>query len=416
MTEVLPREGAAATARLHVCPNCGSTEMSVFYEVRNVPVHSVTLLLSREAALGYAKGDIILGLCGACSFIANLAFDPSLHDYRSNYESTQNYSHLFTAFHEKLAKALIERYGLRGKTVVEIGCGQGEFLSLLCKLGGSHGIGFDPAYEPSRGGAVRGPELTIIKDYYSEKYVDCGADFVCCKMTLEHIQNTSDFIGTVRRAVSDQPGTMVFFQVPNALRILRDVAFWDIYYEHCSYFDASALANLFRRHRFEICDLRSEYDDQYLVIETRPNGGNGTAIHLEQPAAFRQDVARFAAHCQTRIEDWRHMLRTMHRGGRRVVLWGGGSKAVAFLTTLGIRDEVDYVVDINPHKHGTYVAGSGHAIVAPRLMCERAPDVVIIMNPIYRQEIQEHLHDMELAPHLIPVTTNPAGVTLHQPG
>jgi hypothetical protein len=49
-------------------------------------------------------------------------------------------------------------------------------------------------------------------------------------------------------------------------------------------------------------------------------------------------------------------------------------------------------------------------------MRERAPDVVIIMNPIYRQEIKEHLNAMGLAPRLVPVTIDPAGATLHQPG
>ena len=28
----------------------------------------------------------------------------------------------------------------------------------------------------------------------------------------------------------------MFFQVPDMSRVLRDLAFWDIYYEHCSYF------------------------------------------------------------------------------------------------------------------------------------------------------------------------------------
>ena len=40
---------------------------------------------------------------------------------------------------------LIRRYDLRGKEVIEIGCGKGEFLSLLCEVGDNRGVGFDPA-------------------------------------------------------------------------------------------------------------------------------------------------------------------------------------------------------------------------------------------------------------------------------
>jgi hypothetical protein len=61
-------------------------------------------------------------------------------------------------------------------------------------------------------------------------------------MTLEHIAPTGDFVGAVRRAVGDDPQTVVFFQVPDVIRILKEQAFWDIYYEHCNYFSAGSLA------------------------------------------------------------------------------------------------------------------------------------------------------------------------------
>jgi hypothetical protein len=398
---------AARRDRVHRCPNCGSANVSTFYEIRNIPVHSVTLLTSRESARNYPTGDIVLGFCEQCSFVANLAFDPTLQDYRSCYESTQSYSQVFNAFHEQLAKALVERYRLYGKTVIEIGCGQGEFLSLLCRVGAARGIGFDPAYDASRTGAASGLNLTIIKDYYSEKYVDCGADFICCKMTLEHIQNTGDFIDTVRRAVGNRPNTTVFFQVPDINRILKEFAFWDIYYEHCSYFGANSLATVFSRHGFLITDLRTEYDDQYLMIETRPASSGLEPGNPERARSIRQDVTLFATHCQSRIEAWRNALQSARRDHRRVAIWGGGSKAVAFLTTLGIRDELGCVVDINPNKHGTFLAGTGHEIISPSRLCDFDPDVVVMMNPIYEQEIRKYFLSAGISPRLVPVTAVP---------
>ena len=88
-------------------------------------------------------------------------------------------------------------------------------------------------------------------------------------MTLEHIHPTGDFIATVRRAIGDRVGTNVFFQIPEATRILRDCAFEDIYYEHCSYFSPGSLARLFRANGFEVLGLSTEYDGQYLTIEAR---------------------------------------------------------------------------------------------------------------------------------------------------
>jgi SAM-dependent methyltransferase len=255
------------------CPNCNTAGMSPFYEVNGLPVHSVLLMPTREVAWNYPKGDLVLGFCSKCGFISNLAFEPSRHEYSSNYEETQGFSPTFNAFHRQLAARLIDRHDLHDRTILEIGCGKGEFLSLLCELGGNRGVGFDPAYVSERNSSTAKERLTFIKDFYSEKYAAYKGDFVCCKMTLEHIQPVADFVRTIRRALGDQTDTIVFFQVPSISRILRELAFWDIYYEHCSYFSPGSLAHLFRSCGFEVLDLWQDYDDQYLMIEAQPSAG-----------------------------------------------------------------------------------------------------------------------------------------------
>jgi SAM-dependent methyltransferase len=379
--------------------------MPVFYELEQVPAHSVLLLSTREEALAYPKGDIALGFCQTCGFIANVAFDPSLHEYSSGYEATQAFSPTFNAFAHRLATRLIDQYDLHGKDIIEIGCGQGEFLTLLCELGGNRGVGFDPAYVSGRSESSTQDGITFIKDFYSEKYADYHGDFVCCKMTLEHIQHTADFVSTVRHSLRDQSDTIVFFQVPDVMRTLREVAFWDIYYEHCSYFSLGSLARLFRRCGFDVMNLAREYDDQYLMIETRPGDGEGGAF-LEQENDLEdltRDVAYFSENYPHELDAWRRDLQSIRQTGRRAVIWGAGSKGVAFLTTLHIQDEIEYAVDINLYKHGTYMAGTGQEIVAPGFLREYRPDVVIVMNPIYCGEIQQDLDRIGVAAELMPV-------------
>jgi SAM-dependent methyltransferase len=388
-----------------VCPNCGSVGMPVFYELESVPVHSVLLLPTREEALSYPKGDIALGFCRTCGFISNVAFDPTLHEYSPQYEATQAFSPTFNTFHRNLAVHLIDRYDLHGKDIIEIGCGQGEFLTLLCELGGNRGVGFDPAYTGERGQSEAQAQITFIPDFYSEEYAYYQCDFLCCKMTLEHVQPTADFVSTVRRSVGSRPDTVVFFQVPDVMRILRELAFWDIYYEHCSYFSLGSLARLFRRCGFDVVDLWQDYDDQYLMLEARPGDGKGS-LPLEQEDdldALAQDVAHFCADYPSRLDQWRRDLQQIRSNGRRAVIWGAGSKGVAFLTTLNVQDEIAYAVDVNPYKRGTYMAGTGQEIVAPEFLQTYRPDVVIVMNPIYCDEIQRDLDRMGIAARLIPV-------------
>jgi len=389
----------------HVCPSCHAAGMSVFYELEHVPVHSVRLLPTREEALNYPRGDIALGFCQTCGFICNVAFDPDLHDYSSNYEATQSFSSTFNAFHRRLATSLIERYELHAKHIIEIGCGQGEFLTLLCELGDNRGIGFDPAFIGERIESAAIDRITVIKDFYSEKYADYHADFVCCKMTLEHIYDPAGFVSMVRRSIGNRSDTIVFFQVPDVTRILRELAFWDIYYEHCSYFSPGSLARLFRKCGFEVISLAREYDGQYLMMEASPGDRQG-GVRLDQGndvEALQKDVACFSENHQHRLEMWQRDLQQVVQSGRRAVIWGASSKAVALLTTLNIRDEIEYAVDINPHKHGTYIAGTGQRIVAPEFLQDYRPDVVIVMNPIYYSEIQQDLNRMGITTELMPV-------------
>ncbi len=384
--------------------------MRPFFELPSVPVHSVMLLTDRREALSFPTGDIRLAHCTACDFITNTAFDADLQSYGEGYEATQAFSPTFNAFHAELAKDLIEKYNLKGKNLIEIGCGQGEFLTLICELGGNRGVGFDPAYIGG-GGSHRQVDIRFVADFYSEAYADVGGDFVCCKMTLEHIHETSAFVETVRRAIDGRSDTLVFFQVPECRRILDEMAFWDIYYEHCSYFTEPSLRHLFERRGFEVIDSYTLYDDQYLMIEARPAQTTGSwGVSSGTKSDIGETTQRFNVRCEERIEAWRRYLRGLVEAGRRVAIWGGGSKAVAFLTTLKIDETVADVVDINPRKHGTYLPTTGHRVVGPESLREAPPDVAVVMNPIYIPEIDEQLRGMGLAVELLPVTDDPSDV------
>lgn len=365
----------------------------------------MVLLRDRTEAESFPTGDIALAFCSRCAFVTNTRFDPLLERYGADYEASQSFSATFNAFHRRLASDLIERHGLRGKTVMEIGCGQGEFLQILCEAGDNHGIGFDPAYTDARGFSTDNGRMRVIADFYSDAYGSYAADFVCCKQTLEHIPDTAAFVRSVRHAIGEQPDTCVFFQVPDFLRILREGAFWDVYYEHCSYFTQPSLSYLFRSAGFDVLESRVEYDGQYLMVEAMPGHVPAAA---PTAAADGEEIAAavhgFARKCAYQVSRWRRELTAARQRGERTVLWGGGSKAVAFLTTLGIGDEVAFAVDINPRKQNTHLAGTGHPVLAPAWLKEAPPDRVIVMNPIYMAEIRRDLARLGLAPALVPVT------------
>jgi len=387
------------------CQCCGSKRLIHFYEVKNVPIHSCLLLSTLREALRFPKGDIILGFCEECGFISNVAFNPSVQDYSPIYEDQQCFSSTFNVFAKNLANRLIEKYNLHNKEILEIGCGKGDFLALLCELGNNSGVGIDPAYIKDRVHSKALDRLTFIQDYYSEKYANYLGDLICCRHTLEHIPNTAEFLSSVRCAIGNRLGTVVFFEVPDVSRVLREIAFWDIYYEHCSYFSQGSLARLFRSCQFDIIDLSKDFDDQYILIEAKPASRKAEKVHEREESVkeMAKDVKYFATHCREKLDRWKKRLNELCSDGRRIVIWGSGSKCVSFMSTLGIRDHIAYVVDINPFRHGKYLPGIGKKVVSPEILRYYKPDVVIVMNPIYQHEICQMLDDMDLDPEVISI-------------
>jgi SAM-dependent methyltransferase len=378
--------------------------MSIFYTANNVPANSCMMFSNHQEAVSFPKGDVVLGFCGNCGFISNVAFDPSKLDYSSLAPEEQGFSGTFNTYAQRLASRLIQNYDLRGKHICEIGCGRGDFLALVCQLGNNYGVGIDPSTVSGGVESEASSRLTFIRDYYSERYANYHGDLVICRHTLEHIHDTADFIGALRRGIGNKFKTATFFEVPDVTRILHEVAFWDIYYEHCSYFNLGSIARLFRFCNFEVTSLTKDYFDQYLLIEAKPVNQKSTIIceNEESVEQTAKDVENFVLHSQEKLSFWKKQLAQIQNKKKKAIVWGSGSKCVGFMTTLGVKDEIEYIVDINPRRHGKFIPGVGKQIVSPEFLKQYRPDTIIVMNPIYCNEIKKMMDDMGVTAEYIP--------------
>jgi hypothetical protein len=370
--------------------------------VKDVPAHSCLMFSSRQEALAFPRGDIELGFCRGCGFIGNVRFDPALERYSPAYEETQAYSPRFLRFLDEVWDDQIARFELGpGMTALEIGSGKGEFLVGLCERSGCGGIGLDPGYRPERTSTGAAERINFIRDFYGPKYAHLHADYVCCRHTLEHIAPVLDFVRLVRETIGDRRHVNVFFELPDMERVLQRGAFWDIYYEHCSYFTRGSLARLFRSAGFDVHRLYKTYDDQYLMLEAQPAARPTDALLPQENdlAAVTALVARFERQVRKRLQSLSDTLARYRDRGQRLAIWGSGSKCVSLVSAL--KPELVAVVDVNPHKHGKFLAGSGLEIVSPDALRALRPDVVLVMNSIYIEEIRHDLAARSLHPELI---------------
>ena len=383
----------------NICPNCKGHNIEGFFKIEDAPIFSLVTVKTREAALKVPRKDIELGLCQKCGFIFNRLFDTSIDYFSMGYEDQQGFSKTFMEYLTRISNELIDKYDLRGKTLLEIGCGKGDFLNLLNELAGGKGIGIDPAYEKKR---QNNPNLTFHKELYSLAHGKMNPDLICCRHTLEHIHQTQDFLRLIRNSIGPQQRPVIFFEIPQINRILDIQAFWDIYYEHCSYYSAGSLAHLFRTTGFDILDLRLEYDDQYLLVEAVPAAeASDKKFDIEESLNDQKyRVQTFKTRIDEQLNQWRRRLQHIKDQGKRAVVWGGGSKSVGFLTNFADLDLIQYVVDINPHMENNFIPGIGSQYVQPDFLRDYQPDTVIIMNGVYKDEITKTMNEMGVFPNV----------------
>jgi len=213
---------------------------------------------------------------------------------------------------------------------------------------------------------------------------------------LEHIAQPSEILSVVRRSIGTRKDALVFYEVPNGLFTLRELAIWDIIYEHCSYFTNHSLIRLFRSCGFEVRDCLELYEGQFIGIEAFPAVGSCETQDsgLVEMNQLNKDVNLFAERYWQKKAVWQDNFELMERRGQRPIVWGAGSKGVTFLNMLKTQKQVEYVVDVNPRKQGKFLAGSGQQIVPPDFLQDFQPDLILLMNPIYREEVQSMVDDL----------------------
>jgi SAM-dependent methyltransferase len=388
------------------CPLCGSLALQQFLSREQVPVHQNRVFPSRCEAQAASRGDLDMRVCRHCGFVLNHGFDAGRLEYEQDYDNTQSHSGVFDEYLDLLVEDLVVRQGVRDAQVVEVGCGKGHFLRKIVAFqdSGNQGLGFDPSY--------RGPlsdldgRLRFERRFYDAQCARTPADVVVCRHVIEHVADPLALLRQVRAALRERPNARVFFETPCVRWILREQVVWDFFYEHCALFCAESLQLAFERTGFEVLQVRQVFGDQYLWLEARPAHASKVVTAAgggdDATASDLADLAQTFGACEQRqLQQWSEALSRWNADGP-VALWGAGAKGVTFAHLLDPQSRrIECVVDINPAKQGGYVAGSGHAIVAPSALKSRGVATVVLMNPNYRQEVQATLDSLQCTARLI---------------
>ncbi|GAB3638280.1 class I SAM-dependent methyltransferase [Hymenobacter arcticus] len=397
MNTLLPAAPAIGRPATFPCPVCGSTAGTVFYEVHHVPTQSGILWPTAEAARRAPTTDIRLTFCPHCHYMGNEAYEAAKVTHARN-DFSLEFSPSFRAFTRALAQQLLDDYDLRGARVLDIGCGNGDFVRTLCELGAASGTGIDPGYAPPAGLAPAAPagEATFLADYYDARYADLPVDLVSCRHMLNVIADPRAFVQLLRRNLGTQR-PLVYVEVPNALYDIGEKVIWNIVNEHRSWFSPASLRWLFESTGFEVLAVVPCWHGEYLGLVARPVDVPATPPPAVRDAATPAAVRGFWAEGQRLVAQWQVVVDDLAHRHARVVAWGAGSRAIAFVNTYpALHPLLQAVVDINPQRQGQFMPGTAHPVIAPEAAVALAPDVLLVTNPTYAQEIRVQAHALGL--------------------
>lgn len=387
------------------CPGCEvSNPYRVFYFQEQIPTQSCLLARSAAEALAHQRGDLQLVFCENCGLVFNSEFAQSHTHYRPGYEDQQRFSPTFNAFSAELVTQLRKRYSLSGGLIVEVGCGKGDFLEELCSASNAKGLGIDPAWQAARTRAGAHSAVSFIGERFKPEQIAAPAThealrLLCCRHTLEHIAEPLEFMRTIRAGMPD--GSPLFLEVPSGTRILQNAAFEDVYYEHCNYFTEESLTRLLLRSGFSIERVYDVYESQYLCAEATAAKEDDTRIPDTPNAVEAARIQRFSSELAIKSARWRDLFLHWKNSNADVVIWGSGSKCVAFLESLDDASCVTRIVDINPYRAGLYAPGSRWPIEKPEVLRANPPDTVVLMNSAYKVEVAAMLRDLGIQSELV---------------
>jgi hypothetical protein len=343
------------------CALCSYPALDVLFHLRNSPFVQNKLLRTAEDAIAVDRIDVAYHYCGRCHFAFNPTFNPSRVNYREYYNK-QTESLTYRRQLDALAERLAVDCGLGPQsTIVEIGSGNGYFLSRLKEITGSRSLhGFDPAYRGDYG-----VEAHVRRQFFAADEIGPKVDLVVFRHCLEALIETQPAMKLLR---SLGETSRVYAEITDLDYVMGERNPSMLYYEYYRYFSARSIDIFLRRQGYRVQQLLPLLGGSALGVTATRAPANGALR-----GAYKE-------------------LETLVRQHQRVVAWGISGRTISLLSHMSWdQNVVAHGVDIDPARQGMFIPVTGQRILSPADAKTFRPDLVIVANPVYAEEIRQVL-------------------------
>lgn len=349
-------------------------------DTRYLPVLPNAPLINTDD--NHTLGPIRLRRNTKLDFIENEAFEDGLINYSENYENSQAHSVLFTQHMQSVTNLLKDTFPY-GSSLVEVGCGKGDFLEMVESDGHFETSGYDASYN--------GNHPRIYKRYLNSSD-NLNADVVIIRHVLEHVKDPYMFLFMLKHVFGD---ANVYIEVPNLNWIIDNETFYDITYEHVNYFSQKSLCMLFDQITFSSGLL---FNEQYQYVLT--NFGSLSENFLRY---YREDCWDLISFDDLfpNIESFVKHIEDLS-GSKHIYIWGAATKGTLllahFMNHTKLIEKVRFAIDQNPQKIGRYIPGSQVPIKSREEFAStvRSGDLLLVSNRNYLKEINEFIDECSI--------------------
>ena len=344
-----------AINKCRVCNNNFFEEPLLKY--KNMP--SVAQYLPDKKSLRKDKGiDLEVCQCSGCGLV-QLTNNPV--PYYKEVIRASGFSEEMKNFRMEQFKKFVKEYSLKGKKIIEIGCGKGEYLSIMLQFG-VKAYGLEQGLESVQQCVKNRLKVSrgfVQDDNYQIKEAPFDAFFMLA--FLEHLPYPNSTLRGIRRNL--RGGAVGIIEVPNLDMILRKNLFSEFTRDHLLYFTKETLETTLERNGYEVLNLNEVWHDYLISAKVKKRK--------------KLDIAHFSKHQERLEEEIKGYIDRLKN--KKMAIWGAGHQALAIISLMNLSDNIKYVVDSAPFKQGKYTPATHIPIVSPEMLNKDPVKEVLVM-------------------------------------
>lgn len=349
------------------CIICGGKLMeNPLIECKNMP-DSAQDIPTKEELTKDSGMDLALYQCSGCGLIQ---FDCEPVSYYRDVIRSGGYSTTMVELRRSQYLHFIDMCHLNGKKIIEIGCGQGEFLQVLTEFPvQAYGI----EHKTDLVELARAKGLNVEHDFAEDETVilkNAPFDAFLSFNFLEHQPNPNGMMRCIYKNLTDDGYGLI--TVPSFEYILENDAFYELLRDHIANYTRDSLRFLVEKNGFRVLECECINRDTWSIIVQK------------RPAA---DVSGLISNFGQLKVQMQQYVTDRHAVGKKVAIWGASHQGFTAAATTACADKIRYIIDSAPFKQGKYAPASHIPIVGPDHFFRDPVDSILVIAPGYTQEI-----------------------------